>query len=267
MEILVCVKQVPDDSVEIKFNEKTGTPILDGVTPIVNAFDGYALEMATRYKEANGGTITALSIGTEKATDALKNCLAVGADKAFLVSDESFNDSDTLATSYILSKAIAKIEETTGTKFDIIFCGLEATDYSSRQVGAQLAQLLEIGQVTAVLAVDPENKGISVKQETEEGYRMIEASVPCVLTITKPDYDPRYPTMRNKMAARKVDVPVFTAADLGTDASKVGANGSFVKVVRNFAPAKKEAGVKIQEESGEECAAKAVTMMAEAKVI
>lgn len=267
MEILVCVKQVPDDSVEIKYNEKTGAPMLDGITPIVNAFDGYALEMATRYKEAHGGTITVVSIGTESAKDALKSCLAVGADKAFLVSDPSFEGSDTLATSYILSKAVAKIEETTGTKFDVVFCGLEATDYSTRQVGAQLAQLLGVGQVTSIVAIDPKDKGISAKQETEEGYKMIEVATPCVVTVTKPDYDPRYPTMRNKMAARKVEVPVFTAADLGTEESKVGVKGSFVKVVRTFAPPKKEAGVKIQEESGIDSASKAVTMMAEAKVL
>lgn len=267
MEILVCVKQVPDDSVEIKFNEKTGAPMLDGITPIVNAFDGYALEMATRYKEAHGGTITAVSIGTESAKDALKSCLAVGADKAFLVSDASFEGSDTLATSYILSKAVAKIEETTGTKFDVIFCGLEATDYSTRQVGSQLAQMLGLGQVTSIIAIEPKDDGIVAKQETEEGYKMIEASTPCVVTVTKPDYDPRYPTMRNKMAARKVDVPVLTAADLGTEESRVGVKGSYVKVVRTFAPPKKAAGVKIQEESGVDSATKAVSMMAEAKIL
>lgn len=267
MEILICVKQVPDDSVEIKFDEKAGAPILEGVTPIVNAFDGYALEMAARYKEAHGGTITVVSIGTEKTKDALKSCLAVGADKAFLVSDESFNDSDTLATSYILSKAVGKIEELNGVKFDVVFCGLEATDYTSRQVGPQLAQLLGVGQVTSIIGIEPGNKGVVAVQETEEGYKVIEADTPCVVTVTKPDYDPRYPTMRNKMAARKMEVPVLTAADLGTEASKVGIAGSFVKVVRTFAPPKKEAGVKIQGESGEESAIKAVDMMADAKVL
>jgi len=223
--------------------------------------------MATRYKEANGGTITVVSIGTEKAKDALKSCLAVGADKAFLVNDESFNGSDTLATSYILSKAVVKIEEIAETKFDIIFCGLEATDYSTGQVGAQLSQVLGISQVTSIVAVEPSNKGIVAKQETEDGFRMIEASIPCVITVTKPDYEPRYPTMRNKMAARKMDVPIFTSADLGTETSRVGVKGSFVKAVRTFAPPKKAAGVKIQEETGVEAGAKAVAMMAEAKIL
>ena len=111
MEILVCVKQVPDDSVEIKFDEAKNAPKLEGVTPIVNAFDGYALEMAARFKEAHGGNVTVVSLGTEKAKDAVRNCLAVGADKGFVIVDEAFEGSDTLATSYILSKAVSKIEE------------------------------------------------------------------------------------------------------------------------------------------------------------
>lgn len=265
MEILVCVKQVPDDSVEIRFDEATSSAKIDGVTPVVNAFDGYALEMATRFKEAHGGTITAVCIGGEKAADSLKNCLAVGADNAYLVCDPVFEGSDTLAISHILSKAVSKIEEINGTKFDIIFCGKEATDFTSAQVGPQLAEILGVGQVTSILALEPSEAGITAKQETEEGYKTIEVATPCVVTVTKPDYDPRYPTMRNKMAARKKEIPVLTSAELGTESDKVGA-ASFVKVIRTFAPPKKEAGVKIQEETGAESAAKAVDMMAEAKL-
>lgn len=266
MEILICVKQVPDDSVEVKFDEASGLPKLDGITPIVNAFDGYALEMAARFKEANGGSITVVSVGGEKAKDSVRNCLAVGADKGFVVVDESFEGSDTFATSYILSKAKEKIEEISGVKFDLVFCGQEATDFVSGQVGIQLAEILGVNQVTNIIAIDPADGGILAKQETEEGYRMVSAQVPAVVTVSKPDYDPRYPTMRNKMAARKMEILEFSAADLGTDESKVGASGSFVKVVKSFAPEKKNAGLKIKEETAEESAIKAVGMMAEAKV-
>ena len=121
MEILVCIKQVPDDSVEVSLNKETGKAAIEKIAPIVNAFDGYALEMATRFKEANGGNITVVSVGPEKARDSLRSCCAVGANKAFLVNDEATKGADTYATAYTLSKAVAKIEEENGVKFDIIF--------------------------------------------------------------------------------------------------------------------------------------------------
>ena len=127
MKIVVCVKQVPDDSVKIGLNA-SGAPAVDGVTMVANAFDTYALEMATRLKEANEGTITVVSIGSEKAKDALKSCLAVGASKAYLVSEDGLGEMDSLTTGYVLSKAVAKIEELNGSKFDIVFCGKETTD-------------------------------------------------------------------------------------------------------------------------------------------
>lgn len=266
MEILVCIKQVPDDSVDILFDEAKSTPKLDGITSIVNAFDGYALEMAARYKEAYGGNISVVSLGTEKAKDAVRNCLAVGADKGFVISDSAFDGSDTLATSYILTKAVSKIEELNGIKFDIIFCGQEATDFTSGQVGAQMAEFLCINQVTNIVSIDNSDTGILCKQETEEGYNMISASIPALVTVSKPEYDPRYPTMKNKMAARKMDIPIFTSSDLSTEPENVGLNGSHVKVIKTFAPAKKSAGIKIQEKTAADSVIKAVTMMSEAKV-
>ena len=120
MEILVCIKQVPDDSVEIKMNPATGEPDLANVTPVVNAFDTYALEMATRLKEAVGGTITVVSVGPDSAKDAIKTCLAVGASNGFIVKDVV---TDTISTADALAKSVAKIEEALGNKFDIVFCG------------------------------------------------------------------------------------------------------------------------------------------------
>lgn len=266
MEILVCVKQVPDDSVEITLDKSTGMPALDKVAVITNAFDGYALEMATRFKEAHGGNITVVSVGAEKARDTLRNCCSVGANAAYLVNDAACENSDTYGTAYALSKAVAKIEAETGVKFDIIFCGKETTDYTSSQVGPMLAEIMDIPQVTNIIALDPAEGGLSVKQETEEGYNMVDVATPCVVTVTKPSYDPRYPTMKSKMAARKVQIPDITAADMGADASLMGEAGAKCKVVKVFEPAKKEAGVKIKEETVEETVAKAVAMMSDAKV-
>ena len=243
MEILVLIKQVPDDSVEVKLDPATGAPNLNGVEAVVNAFDTYALEMAKRYIEDNGGNVTVATIGDDDATAALRTCLAVGAGKAFLIKDASFAGSDTTAKAYILSKAVAKIEEINGAKFDIIFCGKEATD------------------------VNPAEGGVTVKQETETGYNVIDLATPCVVTIQKPDYDPRYPTIKTKMAARKATINEITAADLAVDAAKVGEAGSLTKVLKLYEPPKKQAGVKIQEETVADSTMRALAMIAEAKVL
>lgn len=261
MEILVCIKQVPDDSEDIRLDN------VSKVTRVVNAFDTYALEMAARCKEANGGSVTVATIGDDSAVTELKSCLAVGAQKAFLIKDPSFADSDSTAKAHILSKAIAKIEEANGAKFDIIFCGKEATDFAKGMVGIQLASDLGVGVTTDVIAVEPIEGGVSVKQETETGYNMVEMATPCVVTVQKPDYDPRYPTIKSKMAARKATINEITAADIAVDAAKVGAAGSLTKVLKLYEPPKKQAGIKIQEETVADSTIRAVAIMAEAKVL
>ena len=255
MNILVCIKQVPDDSVEVSLNQATGKADIEKIAPIVNAFDGYALEMATRFKEAHGGEITVLSVGPEKARDSLRNCCSVGASKAYLVNSEA--ETDTYGIADTLAKAIAAIEAEAGAKFDIVFCGKETTDFTSSQVGPMLAEILGLPQVTNIVGLEPADAGLAVKQETEEGYNMVDVATPCVVTVTKPEYDPRYPTMKSKMAARKIVIPDL-AVEVITDAK--------VSVAKVYEPAKKEAGVKIKEETVEETVAKAIGLMAEAKV-
>ena len=262
MEILVCVKQVPDDSVKIGLNA-SGAPAVDGVTMVANAFDTYALEMATRLKEANEGTITVVSIGSEKAKDALKSCLAVGASKAYLVSEDGLGEMDSLTTGYVLSKAVAKIEELNGSKFDIVFCGKETTDCTTGMVGAELADRLGVGCVAGIIDIELKDGGISTKQETEEGYNTVETAIPAVVTVNKPEYDPRYPTMKSKMAARKIPIETLTGADLGLEADKLV---PAVKVTGLSEPPKKQAGVKINEKTLEETMAKAMEILKEAKV-
>ncbi|MDR1835022.1 MAG: electron transfer flavoprotein subunit beta/FixA family protein [Fusobacteriaceae bacterium] len=268
MEILVCIKQVPDDSVEVKVDKETGLPVIEGIEKVVNAFDTYALEMAARYVEANGGTITVLSIGPESAKDALRSCLAVGAGKAFVVRDDSFDGSDSLGTSYILAKAVGYLEEKSGKPFDLIFCGKETTDSASGQVGCQLAEQLGRGLITNIIALEPRGEGIAAKHETEEGYVLMETAVPAVVTVTKPNYDPRYPTIKSKMAARKMTIEEIKGSDLsGLDAAKTGVGGAYVKTLKYYAPPKRQAGVKIKEKTAEEAVAKAIALMTEAKVI
>ena len=263
MEILVFIKQVPDDSVDIKLNPATGTPNLDGVTPVTNAFDTYALEMATRFKEANGGSITVATIGGDGAVASIKECLAVGGDKGFLIKCDDVDALDAAAKATLMANAVPKLEELAGAKFDIIFTGKEATDYAGGITGVTLAAKLGVGVMTDVIAVDPADGGVDVKQMTESGYNVAGLATPCVVTIQKPDYDPRYPTIKSKMKARKAEVPVIAASDLG-DAP------SLTKVLGQREPAKKEAGVKLIPTEDEPIAAvtaRAVGMMAAAKVL
>lgn len=263
MEILVCLKQVPDDSVEIHLKPGTEEVNLEGVTPVVNAFDTYALEMATRLKEAVGGNVTAITVGPEGAKDAVKTCLAVGANQGYLISDPAFEGADTLGRSKILAAAIRKLEAEAGKPFDLIFCGREATDRASGQFGPQLAETLGVGVIVDLVDIEQTDTGICAKQETEEGYRKVAASTPCVVTVNKPAYDPRYPTIKSKLAARKMTIPVLSAAELDhADPGKPTTH-----VVKVFEPAKRQAGVKIKEETAADSAIKAVEMMAAAKLL
>ncbi|MFR2713828.1 MAG: electron transfer flavoprotein subunit beta/FixA family protein [Pilosibacter sp.] len=227
MEILVCVKQVPDDSVEISLDPKTGAPALDGVTPVVNAFDTYALEMAVRLKEAAGGEVTVLSIGDESVKNSLKNCLAVGADYAYLAANDAYQSADPEIIAKELKAAKEAIEEKTGKKFDIVFCGKETTDFASGQVGTILAKELSAPVTADVVDITAGEGKVTVKQETEEGYCMIESGLPCVVAVNKPEYDPRYPTIKSKMAARKKPIEELAAEEAGA---------AQVEVLRVYAP-------------------------------
>ena len=267
MNILVCVKQVPDTN-EIKIDPVTNTLIRAGVPAIVNPFDGYALEAAARIKDANPDTrIIVLSMGPEQAKAALKECLAIAADKAYLVSDRAFGGSDTLATSYIISETIRKVEELEG-KFDAIFCGKQAIDGDTAQVGPEIAEHLGYPQVTYALEAERDGDCLKVKKEVEEGAEIIGIQMPCVVTFTKPAWDPRYPTIKRKMAANRADIPTLTAADLPTiDLTRAGLKGSPTKVKKTFVPQKKTGGIKIKEETNEASALKLFQLLSDSHVI
>ena len=267
MNILVCVKQVPDTT-EIKIDPVKNTLIREGVPSIVNPFDGYALEAAARIKDANPDTkIVVLSMGPEQAKTALKECLAIAADKAYLVSDRAFGGSDTRATSYILSQTIAKVEDLEG-KFDAIFCGKQAIDGDTAQVGPEIAEHLNYPQVTYGLEAELADGMLKVTKEVDGGKEVIGVQMPCVVTFTKPAWDPRYPSIKRKLAANKAEIPVLTAADLPTiDLARAGLSGSPTKVKKTFVPQKKSGGVKIQEETNEASAQKLYSLLSEAGIM
>lgn len=267
MNMLVCVKQVPDTT-EIKIDPVTNTLVRSGVPSIVNPFDSYALEAAARIKDENpAAKIVVLSMGPKQAKNALKRCLAIAADKAYLVSDRAFSGSDTLATSYILSETIKRIEEI-GGPFDIIFCGKQAIDGDTGQVGPEIAEHLGYPQVTYCLEAQVEGNSVKVKREMEAGIEVIGIQMPCLITFTKPTWEPRCPTIKRRLAANYTEIPELTATDLpAIDLTKVGLKGSPTRVKKTFVPSKKSDGVIVKETSSEAAAKKLYKLLRNASIL
>ncbi len=267
MNILVCIKQVPDTT-EIKIDPVKNTLIRDGVPSIVNPFDTYALEAAARIKDNDpDAKIVVVTMGPPQAEKALRECLAIAADKAYLVTDRAFGGSDTLATSYVLRKTVEKLEGIEG-KFDAIFCGKQAIDGDTGQVGPELAEWLDIPQITNCWEVEVAGDSLKAKKQTDDGFEIIAAKMPCLITYTQPAWEVRYPNIKRKLAANKAEIPQISVADL-TDIEEVrlGLNGSPTKVKKSFVPPKREGGIKIEEETPEEGAKKLFKMLNDASII
>jgi len=241
MQILICVKQVPDDSVEIRLDDKVKKPNLNGVSMVANAFDTYALEMAVRFVEANGGNVTVLNVGADDSVNTLKNCLSVGANEAYFVKDDSYADLDAIGTADVLADAINKIEKDKEQQFDLILCGMESTDEITGQVGAMLAEKMDKGFISRAIEVSVKDNGMEVHQETDEGYNVVSIGSPAVVTVSKPNYDPRYPTIKTKMKSRKAVIPTYSASEIGE------VKQAKVQCIEYIEPPKREAGIKIQE--------------------
>ena len=245
MNICVCMKQVPDTN-EIRVDPETHTLIRKGVPSIVNPFDTYAQEVGVRLKEQMGGKLIVISMGPEQAKEAIKSCLAVGADDGYLISSRNFGGSDTLATSYILSEAIKAIEEKEGLKFDLILCGKQATDGDTAQVGPEIAEHLNLPQITYALDILENDGEVQVKREHDSGYDMISVKLPAVITVVKLPYEPRYPTIKSKMAAKKKEIPVLTEADIpAIRLEECGLKGSPTKIAKASDKVRKGAGEKV----------------------
>ena len=249
MNMLVCVKQVPDTT-EIKIDPVTNTLIRAGVPSILNPFDGYALEAAARIKDADpSAKIVVLSMGPEQAKAVLKESLAIAADKAYLVSDRAFGGSDTLATSYIISETIKKVEELEG-KFDIIFCGKQAIDGDTAQVGPQIAEKLHLPQVSYVAEIAVENKAVTVKRLLEDGYMTIKVQTPCLLTCVKELNDARYMSVGGIMECYNKPLEIYNYETLKDDplidVDTIGLKGSPTNVYKSFSPPVKGAGMMME---------------------
>ena len=230
MNIVVCIKQVPDTS-EIKINPETNTLMREGVPSIINPFDLHAIEAAIQIKEQTGGKVTVLTMGPPQAETSLREAIAMGVDEAVLLSDRAFAGSDTWATSYTLAKAIEKIGA------DIIFCGKQAIDGDTAQVGPETAEFLNIPHISYIKKIeDVTNNSIKVQRMMDEGYDVVESSQPVLLTVVKELNQPRMTSLRGKMAAKKAEIRTMGMSDIGADENCLGLKGSPTQVRNIFAP-------------------------------
>lgn len=231
MNIVVCVKQVPGTT-EVKMNKETNTIIREGVESIINPFDTYAVEEGLRIKERAGGKVTVLSMGIPSVADLLKSTIGLGADDAVLLSDRAFAGADTLATAYALSMGIRKIGDA-----DLIICGKQATDGDTAQVGPSLAEKLGYPHTTYVRKIEEIKDGyIRCQRMTEDGYEVVEMPLPAVITVVKEINEPRLPSIKNMMRAKKAVVSIWTADDINADKDLCGLKGSPTQVVKTFVP-------------------------------
>ncbi len=231
MRYVVCIKQVPETT-DVKINPETHTLMREGVAAIINPFDMYAIEEALRLKARTGGTVTAISMGPPQADSASREAIAMGADEGILVSDRAFAGSDTWATSYTLAMAIRKLEDC-----KVILCGKQASDGDTAQVGPGIAAHLDLPQITYVRKIEEINdKAIVAERLLEDGTEVIEAPLPCLLTVVKEINEPRLPSLKGKMASKKAVIPTWKAADLQCDPKCLGLEGSPTKVVKVFTP-------------------------------
>ena len=249
MNILVCIKQVPDTT-EIRMDPKTNTLIRAGVPSTVNPFDKYALEAAVQLRETLGGTVTAMTMGPAQAAQALRECYALGADRMVLVSDRRFGGADTYATSYTLAQAVRALGG-----FDLILCGKQTTDGDTAQVGPEISEWLNIPSVADVVKINQiDEDGITVSMDLPEEVEVAKVQFPCLLAVDKDIFQPRLPSYVRKMNTKDREIRILSLADMDDkDAMHYGLNGSPTQVQRIFPPAvndKKE----MWDGSGEELA-------------
>jgi len=233
MNIIVLIKQVPDTT-EVKLDPKTGNLIREGIESIINPDDRHALEAAIRLKEEMGGKVTVISMGPLQAVDAVSEAIGMGADEGILLTDKAFAGADTWATSSTLGKAIEKVG-----KFDLIFCGRQAIDGDTAQIGPQVAEYLRVPQVTYVSEIEEARKrSMVVKRRLEDGFERVECTLPALLTVIGELNAPRQPRVGRLIDAcqEKAKIVIWNVADIGSQTREVGLEGSLTHVIRTFAP-------------------------------
>lgn len=263
MNILVCVKQVPDTAIAIKLDAEQKSIDRSEITYVVNPFDEYAIEAGLQLKEKYGGEVTLVTMGPDRADEALRTGMAMGADKGVHISDPALEGSDTLVTAKVLATAIR------GLPYDIVLCGKVATDDNTGQVGPALAELLGIPHISGAttLEVDDDAKKATATREVEGGFMRMEVPIPAVITAEKDLNAPRYPSLPGIMKAKAKPVDKKDVASLGMDPSSVGLAGSKIQPMGMSLPPEREAGRIIEGEAEEAAKELARLLRAEVKIL
>jgi electron transfer flavoprotein beta subunit len=259
MNIVVCVKQVPDTAVERTLTPGAGT--LDRETPdgLINELDEYAIEEGLKIAEAHGGEVTILSMGPGKAAESIRKALSMGADKAVHVLDDALAGSDVAATSLVLAEALKQ------TGFDLVILGSESTDARTGMLPAMLAERLGAPQLTLASKVDIDGGSVSIRRMTDDGYATVTGQLPAVVSVVEKINEPRYPSFKGIMAAKKKPVQTLSLADLGVDAGAAGLAGSWTAVADFAARPPRAAGTVVKDEG--DGGTKVAAFLAERKFI
>ena len=264
MDIIVCMKQVPDTESKIKVNPEGTGIVTEGIKYVMNPYDEYAVEEALKIKEKFGGTVTILCLGPDRATEAIRTALAMGVDEGVHLNDPAFESSDSFTIAKILAGALKDM------KYDLILTGKQAVDFDSSQVFGCLAELLNLPYVSVVvgLEISSDGKTATAKRETEGGVEeIIETPLPAVIAAQKGLNEPRYASLPGIMKAKRKEIKKIDLATLGLDANEVGEKGSKLKTKNYRLPPERQAGKKIEGEPAETASELAKLLHEEAKLI
>lgn len=266
MNMIVCVKQVIDPEappasfkIDSASNKVVPPP---GVSPVISPFDEQAVEAALRIRDAQGGKITVISMGINLLRDVVKKPLAMGADEIILLEDDAFTEGDSWSTAYALAMAIKKIGD-----YDLIFCGRQAADWDAGQVGSGIAEILGLPSVTVAKKIETADGKAKVERVTADGYEVVEVSLPALITVSNELGEPRYPTMKGIMAAKKKEPTIWKPADIGVEPAQVGTAGRRTRIVKLFQPVREGKCEIISGETPEEAAVGLATKLREAKIL
>ncbi|MBN1643859.1 MAG: electron transfer flavoprotein subunit beta/FixA family protein [Dehalococcoidales bacterium] len=266
MNIIVCVKQIPDPEappasfkIDPATNKVAPPP---NIPPVISPFDEQAVEAALRIKDAGGAKITIISLGVNLLRDVVKKPLSMGADELILLEDPAFADGDSWATAYALAMAIKKVGA-----YDLILCGRQAADWDSGQVGSCIAEILGLPQITVAKKLEVRDGKVKVERVTADGYDVIEAGLPAVVTVSNELGTARYATIKGIMAAKRKEPIVWKPSDIGVETAKIGAAGRRVKMQKLFQPVREGKCEVITGENEEDAAANLAKKLAEVKLL
>jgi electron transfer flavoprotein beta subunit len=266
MNIIVCVKQIPDPEIPLaKFRiDPQAKRVIppEGIPPVISPFDEQAVEAALQIKEQHGGKITVLTMGSGSASDVVRHTLSMGADEGIIISDEAFEGSDSFSTAYVLTRAVEKIGE-----YDLIVCGRQAADWDIGAVGSLIAENLDVPIITFARKIEVINETLRVERVLLDGYEVAEVTPPAVVTVSNELGQPRLPSGWGIITAARKQIPTWGAGDLDIDVSLIGAGSARSELIRLFVPLRERTCQIITGESAAEAGANLALKLREDRVI